>query len=143
MNRVYVRPIEPGEADIFYSWAVENEDKSKFDPATPLYKSSTTWCAYDSTGPLAYQTIQRPIMLESLAPRPGLSPIQISSLLKELTKNAITFAHTTGAGEVYFLGTDDDTDQFASNKIFEQLPYKIYRVKLANLEGKNADSPQS
>jgi hypothetical protein len=128
---------------MFLSWAIENEDKSKFDPATPLYKSSTTWCAYDNTGPLAYQTIQRPIMLESLAPRPGLSPIQISSLLKELTQNAVTFAHTTGAGEIYFLGSDSDTDTFASNKIFEKVDMPVYRVKLSDLEGKNADCQKS
>jgi len=119
---------------------VENSDKSKFDPAVPLFPSSTTWCAYDKDGPLAYQTLQNPIMLESLAPRPGATPQQIALALKELTQNAITFAHLRGAGEVYFLGTDENTDIFASNKIFEELPYKIFRVKLANLEGKNADS---
>ena len=138
-NRVYVRPIEPGEADLFYGWSKENADKSGFDPAVPLFRSSTTWCAYDSTGPLVYQTLQQPVMLESVAPRPGLSPVQIASCLKELTQNAITQAHSRGAGEIYYLGTDADTDTFASNKIFEPLPYRVFRVKLADLEGKNAD----
>lgn len=139
MNRVYVRPIEPEESQQFFDWAKENEDKSQFDPAVPLFKSSTTWCAYDKTGPLAYQTFQRPLMLESLAPRPGLSPIQTSFLLKELTQMAISQAHCGGAGELYFLGTDADTDAFATNKIFEELPFRVYRVRLADLEGKDAD----
>jgi len=139
VHRVYVRPIRPDEADQYFSWGIENADKNEFDPAVALFPSSTTWCAYDGTGPIAYQTLQQPIMLESLAPRPGLSPVQVASSLKELTKNAITFASTKGAGEVYFLGSDEDTETFATNKIFEQLPFKIFRVKLADLEGKDAD----
>ena len=141
MKRVYVRPIAPDEAPQFLDWARENDDKGKFDPQVPFFKSSSTWCAYDSDGPLAFQTLQSPIMLESLAPRPGTSPAQIASVLKELTQNAVTQAHSRGSGEIYFLGTDDLTNDFASNKIFEPLPWKVFRVKLAELEGKNADSP--
>jgi hypothetical protein len=140
MNRVYVRPIQPDEATTFFSWAVENADKSEFDPAVALFPSSSTWCAYDKTGPLAYQTLQQPIMLESLAPRPGLSPVQISLCLKELTKNAITQGSIKGAGEIYFLGMDEDTNQFAENHIFEEVNMKIFRLKLADLEGKDADN---
>lgn len=134
MNQIYVRPIDPSEADIFIGWAKENP-KNEFDPAVALFPSSTTWCAYDKTGPLAYQTLQTPIMLESLAPRPGLSPIQISFLLKELTKNAITQAHCRGAGEIYFLGSDDSTNEFAAHHIFEEVPMKVYRLRLADLSG--------
>lgn len=133
MNRVWVRPIKPEESKIFLDWSLENKEKNEFDPQVPLYPSSTTWCAYDKDGPLAYQTLQRPVMLESLAPRPGSSPIQISSSLKELTKNAVTFSHTVGAGEIYFLGSDDSTNKFACNKIFEELPYKVYRCRLSEL----------
>ena len=136
-KRIYVRPIDPEEVEQFFDWAQENSDKSEFDPAVPLFRSSSTWCAYDEDGPVAFQTLQQPIMLESLAPRPGASEIQIASALKELTQNAITHAHCRGAGEVYFLGSDDSTSAFAANKIFEELPFKCYRVKLADLEGKN------
>ena len=138
-NRVYVRPINPEEADIFLSWSIENADKSQFDPAVPFFKSSTTWCAYDSDGPLAYQTLQQPIMLESLAPRPGASKLQIAAALKELTQNAVTQASCRGSGEIYFLGTEADTDAFAASHIFEELPYRIFRCKIAELEGKNAN----
>ena len=141
MNRVYVRQISPEELDIFLAWSVENVDKSEFDPAVPLFPSSTTWCAYDKDGPLAYQTLQQPIMLESLAPRPGATRQQVSSALKELTQNAITQAHCRGSGEVYFLSTDEETSGFAAHHIFEELPFKIYRVKLKDLEGKNENNP--
>jgi hypothetical protein len=134
LNQVYIRPIEPHEADIFIGWARENPT-NEFDPAVALFPSSTTWCAYDSTGPLAYQTIQMPLMLESLAPRPGLFPIQTASCLKELTQNAVTQASCRGAGEIYFLGSNDETNQFAANHIFEEVPMKVYRLRLADLSG--------
>lgn len=135
MNRVYVRPIRQDEAQVFFEWAKENEDKSKFDPAVPLFPSSTTWCAYDKDGPLAYQTIQQPLMLESLSPRPGNTSAQNALAMKELTKTAITLAHSKGVGEILFLGSDDATDTFASNHIFERLPYAVFRIKLRELEG--------
>src|ERR1035441_723698 len=108
MKRTYVRPVRNDEGQLYFSWAKENP-VNEFDPAVALFPSSTTWCAYDSDGPVAYQTLQRPIMLESLAPRPGATKIEIASALKELTQNAITVAHSQGAGEIYFLGSDEDT----------------------------------
>lgn len=134
MNRrhVYVRPAESHESQMFFDWAVENA-KGEFDPQVALFKSSTTWCAYDKTGPLVFQTIQRPLMLESLAPRPGATKEQVAVAMKELTQNAITQASIVGAGEIYYLGSDEDTDEFATNQIFERLPYSIFRVKIKDL----------
>jgi hypothetical protein len=131
-NRVYVRPIHPQESEMFLGWALENS-KGNFDPETPRFPSSRTWCAYDKDGPLVFQTVQQPLMLESLAIRPGASKEQVASAMKELTQNAITQAHLGGSGEIYFLSSDKDTDEFASNKIFEELPYRVLRVKLKDL----------
>jgi hypothetical protein len=72
-------------------------------------------------------------MLESLSPRPGATKQQIASAMKELTQNAITQASILDAGEVYYLGSDADTDEFSTSHIFQELPYKVFRVKLADL----------
>jgi hypothetical protein len=133
-KRIYVRPIRPEESKLFFDWAKENP-AGEFDPEVPLFPSSTTWCAFDEDGPLVFQTLQQPVVLESLAIRPGADDRQISSAMKELTQNAVTHAFNRGAGEIYYLGTDEDTDAFACNHIFEPLPYRVFRVKLKNLEG--------
>lgn len=134
MNKrhIYVRPILENEGQMFFDWASENEH-GEFDAQVPLFPSSTTWCAYDKDGPLVFQTIQRPIMLESLAPRPGASKEQVALAMKELTQNAITQAHLTGAGEIYFLGSEEGTDAMAQNQIFEEVKMKVYRVKVREL----------
>lgn len=134
MNKrhVFVRQILPEESDMFIGWARENA-KGNFDPQVALFPTSRTWCAYDKDGPLVYQTVQQPLMLESLAPRPGATREQIAVAMKELTQNAITQAHLGGSGEIYFVGSDAGTDALATNQIFEEVPGKMYRLKIKEL----------
>lgn len=134
MNKrhVFVRAAKPEEAQMFFDWAKENTH-GEFDEEVARFSSSVTWCAYDKDGPLVFQTVQRPLMLESLAPRPGATKEQVALSMKELTQNAVTMAHSMGAGEIYFLGTEDGTNTMAENQIFEELPYKVFRVKIKDL----------
>ena len=129
---VFVRSANPEETQMFFDWAKENAH-GEFDPEVARFKSSITWCAYDKDGPLVFQTAQRPIMLESLAIRPGATNLQVASAMRELTQNAVTQASIIGAGEIYFLGSSDDTNKFATNHIFEEVPGKMYRLKIKDL----------
>ncbi len=132
-NHVFVRQAKEIDGQLYFPWAKEHESVNAFDPDVALFPSSRTWCAFDKDGPLAYQTIQQPMMLESLAPRPGSSKEQISIALRELTQNAVTQAFSSGVGEIYYLGTDADTDTLATNHIFEKLPYPVFRCRLKDL----------
>jgi len=136
-NHLYVRPARAEEADQFKEWSLANP-KGNFDPAVAAYPSTITWCVYDEYGPIAYMPMQCPLMMESLAPRPGLSDIEKARAMKELTQQFVTQGHIQGAGEIYYLSSDPDTDKFATNQIFEELPYKIYRVRVRDLENGNA-----
>jgi len=131
-RNVFVRSIRQDEAQMYFQWATESSI-NEFDPDVALSDTSTTWCAYDRDGPLAYQTLQQPIFLESLAPRPGITKEQAALALKELTQNAITQAHLRGIKEIYFLGSDKDTDEFASNHIFERVNMPLFRLKVKDL----------
>lgn len=134
MNKryVFVRQAHEGEGQLYFDWATENS-KGNFDSEPARFPSSRTWCAYDKDGPLVYQTIQQPLMLESLAPRPGATKEQIAVAMKELTQNAITQAHLGGSGEIYFVGSDEATNDLAMSQIFEEVPGKVFRAKLKDL----------
>lgn len=134
-HHIFVRPARDNDGQMYFDWMKENEDKNAFDPAVATYPSSNTFCAYDKNGPVAYQTVQRPLVLESFAPRPGATDAQKAIALRELTQNAVTQAHIAGVGEIWFLGSDPETDEFATNQIFERVPYPVYRVKVRELEG--------
>jgi hypothetical protein len=74
-------------------------------------------------------------MLETLAFRPGATHRQKTIAIRELTHNAIAQASLKGAGEVYFIATDPGTNDLAESEMFEELPWKLYRTKLKDLEG--------
>jgi len=132
MKPQFVRLAREDEAQMYFDWCSESS-VNEFDPEVAKFPSSATWVSYDKDGPVAFQTIQRPLVLESLGPRPGLSNLQTAQALKELTQNAVSQAHLQGAGEIWFLGSDPDTDEFARNWIFEKVDMPLYRVKLKDL----------
>lgn len=132
MRSIFIRLAKEEEAQLYFDWAQENP-VNEFDPEVAKFPSSVTWAAYDQDGPVAFQTIQRPLVLESLAPRPGLSKLQTAQVLKEFTQNAVTQCHLQGAGEILFLGSDPATDEFAQNWVFEKVEMPVYRLKLREL----------
>jgi hypothetical protein len=151
-KHIFVRPATEADALVFLDWAITNKDKNDFDPAAPLYPGSFTFCAYDEDGPLAFMPFQQPlaidgvtekrpvrenpIYLEGLATRPGISRQDMARALKELLQMAVTMCHIQGRGEIYFLGTDEETDALAANHLFEKLPYPVYRLRMSDLEKK-------
>lgn len=132
-RRLWVRPARPDDALQFAEWSLANPHNG-FDPAVPAYPSSLTLCAYDEHGPLAYLPLQQPVFLESLALRPDATPAETALALRELTQAAVTHAHARGAGELYFLGTEDGTNRMAENQLFERLPWPVYRLRLRDLD---------
>lgn len=133
-GHIFVRPAKAEDTQKFIDWSLENPNNG-FDPEVAKFPTTITFAAYDKTGVLAYQPVQQVFMLEALATRPGEDKRKIAACMKEFTQAIVTQAHLKGMGEVYFLGTDAGTDAMAANHTFEELPYKIYRMKLKDLEG--------
>lgn len=131
-NHVYVRPATKADSEQFMEWSRSNPDNG-FDPAVAAYPSTITWVVYDRFGPLAYMPMQCPLMMESIAYRPGASRAEIATAMKEFTQQFVTQAHIRGSGEIYFLGSEEGTDNMASNQIFEKLPFTVYRLRIKDL----------
>lgn len=132
-RHIFVRPVRSEDAAEFVEWSLNNP-KNGFDPEVVKFPSTVVLCAYDQSGTLAYMPIQSPLFLESMAIRPGLDTRTVALTMKEFTQAAVTQAHSQGKGEIYFLGTEQNTDELATNQVFERLPYSVYRVKLKDLE---------
>jgi len=134
-RHLYCRPARPEEGQIFLEWSRNTPDNG-FDPEVAKYPSTITWCVYDRFGPLAFMPVQHPLVMESVASRPGASKLEIAEALKEFTQNCVTQAHVRGAGEILFLGSEEGTDHMAQNQIFEKLNYTVYRLRVKDLESK-------
>jgi hypothetical protein len=132
-KHLYVRPARPGDGEEFLEWSRINP-KNGFDPEVAKYPSTITWCVYDEHGPLAYMPMQCPLVMDSLAMRPGSSKAQAAVALKELTQQFVTQAHIRGSGEILFFGTEEGTNAMAENHVFEKLPYSVYRLRIKDLE---------
>lgn len=136
-SRVFVRPARQSEAAQFLEWSSQTPE---FDPAPASYPSTITWAAYTKGKVISYMPIQTPfvleesLMLESVGVNPDATLLEKATALAQLTENAITQAHSRGIGEIYFLGSDDATEHFAKHRVFEELPYKIYRLRIRDTE---------
>lgn len=138
MRDIFVRPAQPEDAQTFIQWAVANKG-NEFDPAIVTYPDSFTLCAFDVDGPVAFLPVQQPMvaepmMLESLAVRPEASAKEIASALRELIQACVTIGYMKGTGELYFLGSNEQTNRFAEHhKVFERLDWPVYRLRMSDL----------
>lgn len=131
MNQIYVRPAEQRDAASYAEWCKSNPH---FDSSVLTYPATQTLAAYNQSGAIAFMPLAHPVCMDAIAFRPGLLDAEKALAMKELTKTAVFLAHSSGAGEVMFLGSNEGTNQFARNHIFEELPWKVYRVRVRTLE---------
>jgi hypothetical protein len=75
-------------------------------------------------------------MLETIAKNPDASELEAATAFKEFIQFLVSQASIQNVSEIYFLGTDDSVNNIAESSIFELLPYKVYKVKVADLEPK-------
>lgn len=133
MRHVFVRPVTPADAELFTKWSLETKD-NLFDPDVVRYPTTVVRCAFNTTGPLVYAPLQQPVFIEALAINPSNSPMDTAAALKALTQDAVSQAFIKGSGEVYFVCKEESTIALAVNHGYKEMPYKIYRMKLNELE---------
>ena len=130
MKPVFVRPARAEDSQTFFEWSVAG-DSNGFDPDVPLYKTSVTFAAYNSDGALAFLPMQMPLVLESLAAKPGATQLEIATALRDFVQTAVTQCHIRGTGEIWFIGTNPATNLFAENSgLFTKIEYPVYKLKI-------------
>jgi hypothetical protein len=132
-RHIFVRPVRPADTEKFLKWSRETKN-NLFDAEVPLYTTTTTRCAFDHNGPIVFVPVQRPLMLDALAINPESDPLSVALALKELTQDAVSTAFNEGRGEVYFFCHDDRTIEFAQKHAYEEMKFKVYRIKLNDLQ---------
>jgi hypothetical protein len=131
MNQIFVRPVREADAKKFEDWAKANPalDKRIF-----TYPSTYTWCAFNDTGVLAYLPVQITFTMEAMAFHPLCTDPQKALAMKELVQNLVTQAYLRGIGEIYFLGTDPGTNDFAQRQGFKLIQCPVYLMRVEQLE---------
>jgi|SRR5579871_2124398 len=133
MKQVWVRPAEPKDAQQFVEWANHSKEINLFDPDVMTYPTTVTLLAHTDE-PLMYMPFQAAVVMESLAPRPGLSPLEEALALREITKHVVHLGRVGGFREAYFICKDERVVEFAKKHGFEEIPHKVMRLKFNSLE---------
>lgn len=133
----FIRPARKGEGAQFLEWS---KDVPGFDPEVAYQPGVPTVAAYNKQKVVAYMPIQQPFFMETIAFNPDSTNLEKAIAMAEFVKFLVSQCYIKGVPEVYFLGTDDMTDKFALDHVFEPLPYKLYRVKVSDLEPRPQES---
>ena len=129
MKQLKLRWANPEEAKQILEWLTRNP-QNHFDPGILDYKTVQVLCSYDGE-PECYMPIHRVLMMESIAPRPGASELNIAQSLRDFTKACELVASAQGIREIYFLGGDGKVGSMSlGGHGFEELPLKVFRMKL-------------
>src|SRR6266704_1690762 len=116
-NHMYVRPARPEEAELFLEWA---KNQPEWDAFIGLHPGTFTLAAYTKEKIVAFLPVQQPFVYETFAPNPEATDFELAIAMKEFTQFLVSQAHIKNVAEMYFLGSDVDTDEFATNQIFEK-----------------------
>ena len=128
-NQVYVRLAAPDEP--YLAWFEANKERNDFDPAVLGYPTTKVLAAYKLDGTvLAYMPVQTVAMLESIATNPEVGSMKRTAGVVEMTQAAAMLASLGGIRECFFCSTDDLTAGGAELMGFEELPYKVYRLRI-------------
>lgn len=104
------------DRDNFTKWAHETP-KNLFDPAVMFYPTTNTVVVEREIEgekvPMFFAPFQAVVMLESLAPKPGLSPREMAAVLAKFHEGIVNVCRQQRIREIYFICADERVAEFA------------------------------
>jgi hypothetical protein len=131
MNQTFVRPFREGDFEKLITWANRNP---AWDKSILKYPTSFALVAFNKDGTLGFLPVQQAMVMEAMGFHPLATDPQKALVMKELTHALITRCYASGMGEIYFLGSDAATNEFAEHQGFTRMEWPVYRVRLGDLE---------
>ncbi len=126
-----VGETKPEDQKLFSEWSWAAREINCFDPEVMGYPRTVLLCAEAKGGPLLYMPLQSVLMMESLAPQPGLSPRQEALALRQISRAVEQIAQHTQHREAYFLCKDERVVKIAAAHGYEVLSgYTVLRKKI-------------
>lgn len=128
MEQLKLKLASPEEAKEIGDWLKLTPE---FDAGILKYPTFRIITSYGSKGNVSHLPSQQVLMLESVAARPEASDEEKAQALRDLVKASQLLASSFGLKEIYFLATDEIVSKMAQNHGFEELPWKVCRMRLA------------
>jgi hypothetical protein len=126
-----IRDAEPKDAATYSEWLAAASGVNLVDPDVYKYPTCNTVVVEDKAADPALMTsFHLVLVLEALAPRPGLTPLQEARALNELFEAVKEVARKTGVREILFGCKDERVEKFIEGRGFEKLNFPVFRYKV-------------
>lgn len=135
-----IRPAEEKDAVTCAEWLAKASDINLVDRGVYTYPTTQTLVVERDGQPQLMNSFHAVIVMEALAPRPGITPMQEARALDELFEKIKQVAREAGIREVMFGCKDERLEKFLlekekknknrKKKGFERLNFPVFRVKL-------------
>jgi len=138
MKRTYVRSAEPKDAQMYFDWLKEASDRNMVDTGVYSYPTCMTFTVEkvdeDGAEPLLMNSIHAVTMLEALAPKPGLSPMDEARALKKLLDAVKLIAANNHVREIWFTCEDESLNDFVEGRGFKKVTSPMYKLVLSEAD---------
>lgn len=130
MRMASVRAARPEDAAIYEWWLREAEDINLVDRKVYEYPTCQTLVVEQNERPVLMNSFHAVLVMEALAPRPEITPLQEARALNELFEKVKQVARDAGIREVMFGCKDERLAKFIEGRGFERLSFPVFRFKL-------------
>lgn len=126
-----VRPAKPEDAVTYAEWLKASETINLVDRKVYEYPTCHTLVVVDKNDqPQLMNSFHAVLVMEALAPKPNLPPLQEARALNELFKKVKEAAEAAGIKEIIFGCKDERLAKFIEGRGFERLSFPVFRFKL-------------
>lgn len=137
-HNVWIRPFRDEDKKIHAEWLFAGREKNRFDPDIFTKKQAKVYVAYDDSGPVGFIPVVNGNIVESLAFRPGLSPITEAAALRAWQTVIVNEMHEKNIPDLYFVTYDETVLEFAQRYGWKAVVVPMSTLHVADLERKEA-----
>lgn len=124
-----IRQAQAEDAEMYAAW-LDNTKDNLLDKDVYQYPTLQTLVVEKEGKPDLINSFHAVLVMEALAPRPGITPLQEARALNELFEKVKEVARGAGIKEVMFMCKDERLQQFIERRGFERLNHPCYRFKV-------------
>lgn len=124
-----VRAAQPEDATTYAEW-LEGTKDNLLDKGVYAYPTAQHLVVDKDSQPQLINTIHAVLVMEALAPKPGITPLQEARALNELFEKVKQVARECGIKEIMFGCKDEGLGKFIEGRGFERLSFPVYRFKI-------------
>jgi hypothetical protein len=125
-----IRAAEQRDAETYANWLTAAADINLADPEVYKYPTCNTVVVERKGEAKLMNSFHLVLMVEALAPKPDISPMDEARALKELFGTIEEIAKASGVREVWFGCKDPRVEKFVQRHGIEEVPYKMFRKRV-------------